>query len=151
VVLALAAAFFAWVTAEPVLVAIGHAQSGTATVATCAGSGIQRRCHASFEDDSGRLLAVRVPLVGTRSGEAIPGATVPARMVGDGGRAAYPARSELRAVWATGITMLLLCGLALIWAGGATRLPSRRCRTIGVLVSLVAPLALFLGMLVAAW
>lgn len=150
-VLALVAAFFAWVTAEPALVAMGHARSGTATVATCVGSGIQRRCHASFQDDSGQLVAVRIPLVGTRPGEAKPGTTVPARMAGDSGRVAYSTHSGLRALWGTGLTMLVLCGLALIWSGGATRLPNRRFRAIGVLVSLAAPLAMLAGMLVAAW
>ncbi len=152
VAIALISAFFAWVSAEPIWIVAGHSTTGTATVVKCTGSGVQRRCQASFVDEAGQVVSARVPLVGADADQERVGAKVPARMVSERGRTAYAGDGRgLQAGWVAGIVIIVLCGIVLAWAGGATRLPTRRTRVAGVLTSLAAPLVLLLGMLAAAW
>jgi len=49
--LTLLTSFFAWVTAEPLWLAVGHGERGTATVSSCTGSGIGLRCRGTFVAD----------------------------------------------------------------------------------------------------
>ncbi|MBT8227410.1 MAG: hypothetical protein HKP61_13510, partial [Dactylosporangium sp.] len=152
VCLALLAAFFAWVTAEPFWLAVGHSQPGIATATHCTGSGLPRRCLATFTDIDGGIIAEHVPLIGATPAERQVGAAFAARMVNDQGRAAYlDGRRGLRLGWLVGLALILGCGVALGWVSGAARLATRRAKVLGFLASLAAPLALLLGMLAITW
>jgi hypothetical protein len=144
VLLGLVSAFFAWVTAEPLWLAVGHAEPGTVTVARCAGDGLARRCVGSFTSADRRFSAA-VPVVG-----GSPGAAVPARMTSSRGTRAYAGTGHaLRAI--LGVGLLLLCGAGIVWATGALRLAGRRARVTAAAVGVTAPLLLFAGMLAATW
>ena len=145
--LALLAGFFAWTTAEPLWLAVGHARAGTATVTGCEGNGVLRRCVASF---AGPGYTVRgVTLVGAAKAQ---GTSVAAQMVRRGGRIAYAGTAEaLRVRWAVGLGLVVLCGVLIAWLTGALRLPTRRGRVTAVVVSLAAPLLLLAGMLVGTY
>lgn len=152
VLLSLVSAFFAWVCAEPIWLTIGHSTSGTATVRSCDGTGVQRRCVASFVDTTGRGTVASVPLIGAAPRAAKAGEELRARMVSTAGRAAYADdASGVRAVVLAGLAMLALSGAFLAWAGGATRLPTRGGRIGAVALSVGAPLALLFAMLGIAW
>jgi hypothetical protein len=145
--LALIAAFFAWVSAEPVWVAVGHAEKGIATVAECAGSGVAERCRGTFTD--GSFAVKNVALLGVDVAHRHAGATVPAQMVArDSGQAFVGATGALLHLrWAAGVLLLLLCGLAIAGVTGARRLESARARRRAVLLSLAGPLAMLAGFL----
>ena len=137
--LALLSAFFAWVTAEPFWLALGHAAPGTATVETCERPG---RCVGSFAGPG--FTAARVTVAGTSPQQERAGTAVPARMTSARGDAAYAGGGHAgRAV--TGVLLLLLCGVALVWATGALRLPGHRLAAAGI--CLAGPVVLFAGML----
>jgi hypothetical protein len=97
-------------------------------------------------------VADPVALIGAARADEHPDAAVRARMVSPGGGAAYvDGHAGLRFGWLVGTVLVLLCGLLLGWANGATRLSTRRARIIGYLVSLAAPLLLLIGMVAIAW
>ncbi len=144
--LGLLATFFAWSSAEPLSLSLGHGTSGTATVADCRVRGIEHRC-ADFAARDGSFLAERVALLGT--GPLRPGATVPARMVSATGTAAY-ADSPLPR-WVPDLLGVLLCGLGIAWLTGAYRLPGLPARIAAVALSLAGPVALTGGILAAVW
>lgn len=157
VVLALLAALFAWLSAEPLWLAVGHFDDGTATVTTCTGTGVGQRCTASFTTTDRAVTVERVAMLGAAPAERRTGAAVPARMVsadrcgaGPGGCRAYAAdHPGLHLRWALGLLIVLCCGLGIAWATGATRLD--RGRRAAVAASLTAPLLLPLGFLAATW
>src|SRR5262249_26438144 len=132
--LGLLATFFAWSSAEPLWLSLGHGTTGTATVADCRIRGIAHRC-ADFVATHGSFTAERVTLLGT--GPLRPGATVPARMVSAAGTAAY-ADSPLPS-WAPDLLGVLLCGLGIAWLTGAYRLPGIRARIAATALSLAGP------------
>ena len=144
--LALLTSFFAWTSAEPLWLSVGHAEHGTAIVTRCEGSGVLRRCVASF---TGRASSAEsVPLVGA---ERAPGAVLDARMV-PGGRLAYSGSVDgLRIRAWLGLGLVLLCGLVIAWVTGARRLPTRGARSGALALSLAAPLLLLVGMLAATF
>jgi hypothetical protein len=144
--LALLAAFFAWFSAEPLWLSLGHGIRGTATVATCPVHGVDKRC-ADFASDDGKIVAPSVALLG--SGQVAAGEKVSARMVSDRGWAAYTGSPYLR--WIPGLTLVLLCGLGIAWSTGGYRLPGRRHRLAALAASLAGPLLLTVGMLAATW
>ncbi len=146
VLLALLAAFFAWFSAEPLWLSLGHGTPGTATVVSCPVHGIAKRC-ADFTADGDAFVAGKVTLLG---GDGVRmGHTVPARMVSATASAAYVGQTTSR--WAPSLLAVLLCGLGIAWLGGAFRLAERRSRWTAFGLSLTAPLLLTLGMLAAAW
>jgi hypothetical protein len=146
-VLALLAGFFAWVSAEPLLLALGHGDRGTATVTRCTGKGIERRCIGTFD---GRAYRVdRVAVAGLPEAARQAGSTVEARIASRTGRAAYAADAD--PWWALGIGLVLLCGLGIAWITGASRLAHRRARLGAYATSLLAPILLLGGMLILAW
>jgi hypothetical protein len=151
VVLAFAAAFFAWVSAEPIWLAVGHGDQGTVTVARCSGDGIARRCVGTFTD--GAFTAGEVALLGVDAAERRAGVTVPARMVDRQSRQAFVDASgalvHLR--WVIGVLLVLLCGLCIAGTTGARRLESARARRRAVLLSLAGPLALLVGFLAMSY
>lgn len=56
-VLTLLSSFFAWVSAEPLWLAVGHGERGTATVLSCTGGGIGLRCRGTFVADDDTTAA----------------------------------------------------------------------------------------------
>jgi hypothetical protein len=149
-VAAFAATFFAWVSAEPIWLAVGHGQSGTATVTACSGAGIRARCEGTFT--TGSRSTGRVALLGVDTAQRQAGATVPARMVHPDSRQAFVASSlMLHLRWSIGLLLVVLSGLAIAGATGARRLESPRARRRAVLLSMTGPLALLVGFLVASW
>jgi multisubunit Na+/H+ antiporter MnhB subunit len=148
VILALLATFFAWFSAEPLWLTLGHGVRGTATVGTCQVGGLRKQC-ADFASDNGDVVATRVTLLG--SGHLKADEKVAARMVSERGWEVYAGdRSGLYLRWVPGFALVILCGLAIAWATGAYRLTGR-ARTLAVLTSLAGPVLLALGMLAAAW
>jgi hypothetical protein len=144
--LALLATFFAWSSAEPLWLSLGHGTPGTATVADCRVRGIPQRC-ADFAAADGSFLAERVALLGT--GPLPPGTTVPARMVSATGTAAYAGSALPR--WVPDLLGVLLCGLGIAWLTGAYRLPGVRARLAALALSLAGPILLTVGLLAATW
>jgi hypothetical protein len=151
VLVALFASFFAWTSAEPFWLAVGHAQAGTATVTRCAGDGVLRRCIADFTGPG--FTAEGVTVLGARGErEKSEGATLAARMVRHGDRIAYAGSADgLHVRWGVGLGLTLLCGILTAWATGARRLLGRKARAGAVLLSFVGPLLLFGGMLAATY
>jgi hypothetical protein len=151
VLVALLASFFAWTSAEPFWLAVGHAQAGKATVTRCAGEGVLRRCIADFTGPG--FTAEGVTLLGAQGErEKSEGTTLAARMVRHGDRIAYAGSANgLHVRWGVGLGLTLLCGILAAWATGARRLLGRKARAGAVLLSFVGPLLLFGGMLAATY
>jgi hypothetical protein len=151
VLVALFAGFFAWTSAEPLWLALGHAQPGTAKITRCTGEGVLRRCIANFTGPGFTVESVTV--IGARPGpEKSEGATFPAQMVRKGDRIAYAgSRNGLHVRWGAGLGLTLLCGVLAAWATGARRLLGRKTRAGAVLLSFLGPLLLFAGMLAATY
>ncbi|HEU5108765.1 MAG TPA: hypothetical protein VFT95_09430 [Micromonosporaceae bacterium] len=150
VLLSLCAAFFAWVSAEPLWLAVGHGDRGTAVITRCTGSGIGQRCVGEFRAAD---FTATVALLGVDDGQRRVGGTVDARMVDRDSRRAYVGDDHLalHLRWAIGLTLVLLCGGGIAWATGANRLADRGSRRRAVLGSMVGPLLLTVGFLAAAW
>ncbi|HEY9482659.1 MAG TPA: hypothetical protein VIR00_06815, partial [Micromonosporaceae bacterium] len=149
-VFALAAAFFAWVSATPLLLTAGHGSRGIATVATCSVHGIDRSC-AEFVAADGSFSAA-VTLLGPASTHASAGQKLDARMVSRGSSLAYAGNgTDLLLHWIPGVVLLVLCGFGIAWATGALRLAGRRTRSLALLGSFGGPILLFVGMLAYAW
>lgn len=152
VLLSLCAAFFGWVSATPLWLAIGHGEQGTATVTACTGSGIGQRCVGEFTTD-GHGSTAKVAVLGLRDSQRQTGAVVPARVVDRESRQAYVVGDAvaLHLRWVLGLLLVLVCGAAIAWVTGATRLESQLARRRAVLASLIAPLLLTVGFLAATW
>jgi hypothetical protein len=148
ILLSLLATFFAWVSAEPLWLAVGHGSQGTATVVHCTGHGLDRRCRATFSADGAAFTAPHVDLVGVPVERLADGARVAARMVSPSSRLAYAGSQRGLALrWALGLGLMLLCGIAIALATGAHRLPLRRARWYATLASLAGPVLIMLAML----
>jgi hypothetical protein len=149
VLLALLSSFFAWVSVEPLWLAFGHGDLGTATVIDCTGHGISQRCRGEFTSADGRFSAEDVRLTGVPSEERIERWQFTARMIGADSRTAYvgTGTGTLHLRWGLGLTLVVLCGLGIAWATGAGRLPDRSARRGAVLVGLAGPLAITAGFL----
>jgi hypothetical protein len=147
---ALAAAFFAWVSATPLWLAVGHGSRGVATVASCNVHGIDRSC-ANFTAADHSFSTV-VTLLGPGTEHAKTGEKLAATVVSRGSSLAYTGSSpDYSLRWIPGVALLALCGLGIAWATGALRLADRRARTIAVLGSLGGPFLLLVGMLAYTW
>jgi hypothetical protein len=145
---ALLAAFFGYVSAEPLWLALGRDARATATVTGCTGGGVTERCTALLT--GGGTDGATATLVGPD--RTAPGRTYQARTLPGGGRIAYVGSTRgLHLRWGLGLGLVLACGVAAGWAGGAARLPSRRARLLAWLASLGAPVALALGIVAAAF
>ena len=153
IVFSLLAAFFAWVSAEPLWLATGHGDRGTATVTRCTGNGVGQRCVGAFATTDGRFTAQPVTLLGVAEHERHEGAAITARMVRQDSRQAYVGDDSLtlHLRWGLGLLLVLLCGVGIAWATGATRLETRRARRLAVLTSVAGPLLLAAGFVAATW
>jgi hypothetical protein len=151
VVLGLVAAFIAWVSAEPLWLAIGHGDQGTATATHCSIEGSPYEC-VVFTATGGRYVAEDVTLLGTEHGHLRQGTWVAAEMVSAHSSRAYAVDATgLRLRSAAGLVALLLCGLGIAWATGANRLEPPAVRRAAFLACLGAPLLLALGFLAATF
>ncbi|HET6532242.1 MAG TPA: hypothetical protein VFH03_16775 [Actinoplanes sp.] len=153
VALALIAAFFSWVSAEPFWLAAGHGDRGTATVGHCAGSGLTQRCTGGFAAGDGSFTVQRVALLGVGPDSRATGSTVPARMVSPDSRQAYVGEPGwmLHLRWVLGFILVLMCGYGVAGMTGARRLETASARRSAVLISVAGPVALLLGFLAATY
>jgi hypothetical protein len=153
VALALIAAFFSWVSAEPFWLAVGHGDRGTATVARCIGSGVTQRCAGSFAEARGTYAAPKVTLLGVDPAHRAPGSTAAARMVDPHSRQAYVGDTGLlvHLRWVLGFVLVLLCGIGIAGLTGTRQLETLRARRTAMLMSLAGPLILLAGFLAAAF
>lgn len=150
VALALLAAFFGWVSAEPLWVALGHAEGGTVTVTRCSGEGLRQGCVGEFTGEA--FTVAEVTLIGVEVADRRAGAAVAARMVSPDGRGAYAGDGlTLHLRWAVGLVLVLGCGFGIALATGARRLPSRPARLGALATSLVAPVLVVAGFLLASF
>ena len=149
-IFALAAAFFAWVSATPLLLTAGHGSRGVATVETCSVHGIDRSCAEFVAAD--RSFSAAVTLLGPASTHASAGQKLDAQMVSRDSSLAYAGNStDLLLHWIPGVVLLVLCGFGIAWATGALRLVGGRIRSLALLGSFGGPILLFAGMLAYAW
>jgi hypothetical protein len=149
-VFALAAAFFAWVSATPLLLTAGHGSRGVATVATCSVHGIDRSCAEFVAADKG--FSAAVTLLGPGSTHAKAGQKIDAQMVSRGSSLAYAGNNtDLLLHWIPGVVLIVLCGFGIAWATGALRLADRRTRSLALIGSFGGPILVFVGMLAYAW
>ena len=150
-IFALLAAFFAWVTAEPLWLAVGHGRSGTASAIECSGHGIGRRCVGDFTPDTGTGVE-RVALLGVDPAGLTPKTRLAARMVGTDSGQVYTgaALHGLPLRWVVGLILALLCGAGIALTTGALRFRGR-IRLAALTASLAAPLLLLLGFLAATY
>ncbi|MFI5889448.1 hypothetical protein ACIA5D_04935 [Actinoplanes sp. NPDC051513] len=153
VALGLLAAFFAWVSAEPFWLAMGHGDRGYATVSACTSSGVTQHCAGRFAAADGRYTISRVTLLGVGPGHHVPGTVSPARMVSPDSPRAYLGNTSplLQLRWLLGFLLVLFCGYAIAGVTGARRLETRRARRGAVLASLAGPMLLLLGFLIGAY
>jgi hypothetical protein len=116
VVLGLVAAFIAWVSAEPLWLAVGHGDRGIASATHCSIEGSPYEC-VVFTAAGGRYAAEDVTLLGTEHGHLRQGSRVAAEMVSPSSSRAYAVDDTgLRLRSAAGLVALLLCGLGIAWA-----------------------------------
>ncbi|MEU6077011.1 hypothetical protein [Micromonospora sp. NPDC047074] len=150
--LSLVAAFFAWVSAGPFWLAVGHATRGTVVIGDCTGDGLTQRCLGNFVPADGSWTAYGVRVSGVAAERTAPGTTLPARMTGPDGGTAYadtgPA-AHLR--WLIGLLVVLGCSAGVARWTGSTRLADPRARRWAVTGALAGPLVITVGFLVAAW
>jgi hypothetical protein len=153
IALALIAAFFSWVSAEPFWLAAGHGDRGIATVERCTGTGVTRRCAGSFTEAEGSFSAGRVALLGVPTQSGNPGAVVPARMVNPTSKQAYVGDTGtlLQLRWMLGFVLVLFCGLGIAGLTGTRQLESVRARRTALVMSVAGPLLLLAGFLFATY
>lgn len=153
VAVALVAAFFGWVSAEPFWLATGHGDTGTATVTQCIGTGVAQRCTGQFTARDGRFMVSRITLLGVPPAQRAPGETAPARMVSPDSRQAYLGGTGtlMHLRWILGFGLVLICGYAVAGVTGARRLETAKARRSAVLLSLAGPLTLLAGFLIASY
>ncbi|MEV6928512.1 hypothetical protein AB0M46_29050 [Dactylosporangium sp. NPDC051485] len=143
--IALLAGFFAWTSAEPFWLDMGHGVKGTAEVTACQGTGLLRRCRADFAAP-GRETVDGARLMGL---DGATGASVTAEML-PGGRVAYAGNpSGLRVRWAAGLGLIVLCGVMLAWLTGAWRFARLRERLTAWLLTAASPIALSAAIVLA--
>ncbi|WP_435204008.1 hypothetical protein [Micromonospora sp. bgisy143] len=152
VLLSLVTAFFAWVSAGPFWLAVGHGRDGTVVIDTCTGAGLTQRCRGIFTADDGRFLAHGVRVSGVPAGGGAPGTAHRARMTGPDGGTAYADTGASRHLrWLPGLLVVLGCAAGIVRWTGSARLPGRRHRRWAVTAALAGPSLITLGFLAAAW
>ncbi|ROT32040.1 hypothetical protein EF879_10475 [Micromonospora sp. HM5-17] len=149
----LVASFFAWVSAEPWWLAVGHGERGTVVVESCRGRGLGLHCRGEFVSTDGVLLARDVRLVGVTGGAEKVGFELPARIIDAERTRAYvgAGTGTLHLHWSLGLGVVLLCTVGTGWCSGALRFPERNGRRRAALVSYAGPLLLTAGFLAAAY
>jgi hypothetical protein len=153
IALALIAAFFSWVSAEPFWLAIGHGEAGFARVSACTGSGVTQRCAGSFTAADGSFTTGPVSLMGIDRAGRNPGAVAPARMVDARSKQAYAGGTGilLQLRWTLGFALVLLCGLGIAGLTGTRQLETVQARRTALLTSMAGPVLLLIGFLFATY
>ncbi|MEU7851211.1 hypothetical protein AB0B74_01310 [Micromonospora parva] len=152
VVLSLVTAFFAWVSAGPFWLAVGHARSGTVVIDDCSGGGLTQRCRGIFTADGGRFIAHGVRVGGVPADGSAAGTGLPARMTGPDSGTAYADVGVGRHLrWLPGLLVVLGCTAGIVRWTGSARLPGRRHRRWAVAAAVAGPTLITVGFLVAAW
>ncbi|MEU4551053.1 hypothetical protein EV382_5852 [Micromonospora violae] len=152
VALSLATAFFAWVSAGPFWLALGHARTGTVVIDECSGGGLTQRCRGIFTAEDGRFIAHGVRVSGVPVGASAPGTPLPARMTGpDSGTAYADAGLGRHLRWLPGLLGVLGCAAGIVRWTGSARLPGRRHRRWAVAAAIAGPALITVGFLIAAW
>ncbi|GAB3170113.1 hypothetical protein FHX75_12417 [Micromonospora palomenae] len=152
VTLSLVAAFFAWVSAGPFWLAVGHASTGTVVITDCTGDGLTQRCRGVFFADRGRFLAHGVRVSGVSGERRATGTALPARMTGAGDDTAYVGTGFGRHLsWLLGLLVVAGCGAGIARGTGANRLADARQRRWATAGAYGGPVLITLGMLIAAW
>ncbi|QGN50548.1 hypothetical protein GKC29_00800 [Micromonospora sp. WMMC415] len=152
VALSLVAAFFAWVSAAPLWIAVGHSTAGRVVIDDCTGGGLTQRCRGNFLATEARWVAHGVTVSGVPAERATPGSWVAARMTGPDASTAYVdggAAGHLR--WLLGLLTVVGCGAGIARWAGATRLADRRARRWAIAASAAGPFLITVGFLAAAW
>ncbi|MER7888408.1 hypothetical protein ABTX15_01100 [Micromonospora sp. NPDC094482] len=150
--LSLLAAFFAWVSAGPLWVAVGHTTSGTVVIGDCTGGGLTQRCRGIFAAEAGRFVAHGVRVSGVPAERTETGTTLPARMTGPHGGTAYVDTGIARHLrWVLGLLAVAGCGAGIARWTGSTMLTGRRARRWAIGISFAGPGLITLGFLIAAW
>jgi hypothetical protein len=144
-VLTLAAAFFAWVSAEPFWLALGRGQTGTATVIEASDG-----CRATIASGPDDQMS-NVELVGIDPAACTPAAAVEARILSnDSGRAYATDLPGLHLRWTAGLFLVLLCGLTIAWLTGAASFAGWRF-AVALSLSLGGPAAIAAALIAAAY
>ncbi|MEU7750983.1 hypothetical protein AB0B57_27310 [Micromonospora sp. NPDC049101] len=152
VALTLVTAFFAWVSAGPFWLAVGHARPGTVVITDCTGGGLTQRCRGIFTAEDGRFIAHGVRVGGVPAGGDAPGTPLSARMTGPDGGTAYADTGVGRHLrWLPGLLVMLGCTVGIVRWTGSARLPGRRHRRWAVAVAVAGPTLITVGFLAAAW
>lgn len=152
VALSLAGAFFAWVSAPPLWLAVGHSTSGQVVIDDCSGGGLTQRCRGNFVATEDGWVAHGVAVSGVPRERAMPGSVVPARVTGPDAATAYAdtgASGHLR--WLLGLLAVAGCGAGIARWSGATRLADPSLRRWAVTASVAGPLLTTAGFVAAAW
>lgn len=151
-VVAAAAAFLGWVSAEPLWLAVGRGVTGTATVTDCTGDGYGRRCLGEFAAQTG-FTVDRVRLFGVPPVDQAAGAELTARMLHRERDTAYVVADlvVLHLRWSVGWGLTVLLGVLLVWGSGARRLATAAARRVATVAALLAPILLAAGFLAAVW
>ncbi|MGC4757323.1 hypothetical protein [Micromonospora trifolii] len=152
VALSLVAAFFAWVSAGPFWLAVGHARTGTVVIDDCSGGGLTQRCRGIFTAENGRFIAHGVRVSGVPVEGNAAGTSLPARMTGpDSGTAYADVGVGRHLLWLPGLLVVLACTAGIVRWTGSARLPGRRHRRWAVAAAVAGPTLITVGFLAAAW
>ncbi|MEU4570571.1 hypothetical protein [Micromonospora sp. NPDC023956] len=149
--LSLLAAFFAWVSAEPFWLAVGHGTTGT-VVGECTGDGLAQRCRGTFAAADGRFVAHGVRIGGIDTDGQRAATAVPARMTGPDGATAYAdGGGTLHLRWLLGFGLVAACAAGIPRVTGTAGLTGRRARRWAITAAAGGPLVVTVGFLVTAF
>ncbi|WP_370516994.1 hypothetical protein [Micromonospora sp. HM134] len=150
--LSLVAAFFAWVSAGPLWLAVGHSTAGTVVVTDCSGGGLTQRCRGIFTADDARFRTHGARVSGVPADRTAAGSTLPARVTGPDADTAYADTGVGRHLrWLLGLLAVAGCAAGIVRWTGATRLADPRQRRWATGGGYAGPVLITLGFLVAAW
>ncbi|MEU6858377.1 hypothetical protein AB0B28_05815 [Glycomyces sp. NPDC046736] len=120
--------FLAWSAAPALWLTVGHGQSGTVTVTSCA-TGFAPSCEGTF---TGGGWSKDLAITGDVDSSDV-GATLPARATGPGAHNAYVGDTAgLLLRWAPSLVLFMAAAFALVAVSGATRLYEGRSAAIGL-------------------
>ncbi|WKU04077.1 hypothetical protein [Micromonospora sp. HUAS LYJ1] len=150
--LSLVAAFFAWVSAGPLWLAVGHSTAGTVVVTDCSGGGLTQRCRGIFTADDDRFRTHGVRVSGVPAERTAAGSVLPARVTGPDADTAYADTGVGRHLrWLLGLLAVVGCAAGIVRWTGATRLADPRQRRWATGGGCAGPVLITLGFLASTW